>query len=129
MATNTDEDNGNKLTVSEPIVVTVVGKGPEVGESGTIASTPEGQANLVTRVITPAKALAIRFLHRFVDTIVGAEALQNIDSLTGWQAIPHSSYKVILAFAAVTAIWGLLRDCGTVLTRLEGKFPLSTGNV
>lgn len=118
-----------KTTEVSPIVVTVVGKGSEVGVSGAIGVTPDNQANLITRVISPLMALAVRFGHRFIDALIGAEALKTLDTMADWNLIQGGAFKAALMIALATAVWGLIRDLGTVFTKLEGRFPLSTGNV
>src|SRR5688572_25231046 len=118
-----------KMAAMEPIPVTVIGKGHEVGQSGTIGETPQGQANFISHVISPVSAIFIRAAHRFVDALIGASALSGIDSAAGWHLIHGGAFKAALLYACVVAGWGILRDMGTILTKLEGRFPLSSGNV
>lgn len=123
------EQDAMKTTEVSPILVTVVGSGKEVGVSGAVGVTGEGQANLITQVITPVMALAVRFGHRFIDALIGAEALKTLDTMADWNLIQGGAFKAALMIALATAVWGLIRDLGTVFTKLEGRFPLSTGNV
>ncbi len=61
-----------------PVVVTMVGTGDGGGSpltSGTQAKTPDHQPDLVVNVVTPALAIAVRFVNLFLTTIVATMGL------------------------------------------------------
>lgn len=122
-----------KMTSSrpvEPMTVTVIGTGDgKVLPTGTEAKTPgANQPNLVVSVISPIKAIAIRFVNVFLTSLLGI--------LTGAMAtdvIPapdfmHLVYKCA-GLSVAGAVVGLIKDLITVFGRLEQKNPLLTGNV
>lgn len=118
-----------KTAAMPPVIVTMIGTGTGSGESGTLAKTPEGQPDLITNIIHPARAILVRFLHQFFDAFVSAGALSGVDKFADWNLIPGGAFKAALLFALFTAGWGAMRNIVTILSRLEGKWPLLTGNI
>lgn len=99
---------------------------------GTIAPTP-GQAtpNVRFKVVPVAMALFVRFGNAYFTTLVGIVTA----GMTPYGAdiMPTSNFVDLLAKASMLAIAGptvaLLKDLVTIFGKLEGKFPLLTGNV
>jgi len=126
-----------KMTESAPIPVvhaTVVGVGPSTSDhlpTGTVAVTPgAAQPNLVLNVITPIVAIAVRFANTFLTTLVG---LVMAGMTPAGDVLKANDFvELVLACATLSVAGagvGLLKDLVTIFGRLEGKFPLLTGNV
>ena|SRR5688572_30445031 len=113
--------------VLNPIVVATIGNKAEV-QTGTIV-TPEGKANFISKVVPTAQAIFIRAGHRFVDALIGAEALSTIDDAADWNLITGGAFKAAVLIAVMTAGWGVIRDLSTIFSGLERSHPLSVGNV
>lgn len=97
-----------------------------------VIATPGAQTpNLIVKVVPVALALVVRFANAYFTTIVGIITA----ALTpyGQQIMPTSDFVDLLAKSALLAISGpsvaLLKDLVTIFGKLEGKFPLLTGNV
>jgi hypothetical protein len=133
-----DEVNGvpaaNKMTESrpvQPVVATVIGTGDGSRlPSGTVAETPgAAQPNVVVTVIPPLLALAIRFANAYITTLLGLITA----GLVGKDVIPAADFLALVVICAKLSIAGpcvdALKNIVTLLGRLEGKYPLLTGNV
>lgn len=87
--------------------------------------------NLIVKVVPVALALFVRFGNAYFTTIVGI-VTAGMTSY-GQQIMPTSDFADLLYKSALLAISGptvaLLKDLVTIFGKLEGKFPLLTGNV
>jgi hypothetical protein len=114
----------------EPVKIAMVGTGDGSRlPTGTIATTEgEHEPNLIVKVVTPALAIAVRALNTFFTVMSGA-----VSGIGVTNVIPFSDFTDLLRKAAVVAVFavliGVIKDCATIFGRLEGKFPLLTGNV
>lgn len=129
---------GDELIPIQPIQVAMIGgTGTGTGDgsaplkTGTIAETSGTQPNLVVRVVQPIVALVVRFIHLFLTVLSGlitAALLPYGESL-----LPFSDFSSMVTgcatLAATAATAGLIKDLVTVFGRLEGRFPLLTGNI
>jgi hypothetical protein len=113
------------------VVVTVIGGTGNGGApltTGTKATTPDHQPNLVVRVINPLVALAVRFAYAYLTMLVGLVAAGQTSDI-----IPAKDFvDLVLACAKLSvagAGFGLLKDCLTLFSQLEKKYPLATGSV
>lgn len=121
----------NKTQPIEPITVAVIG-GTGDGTpltSGTTGTTPDHQPNLVVQVVTPIAAITVRALNTFCITVVGlltAGAMSH-------ELIPAGDFIMTLRACAGLSlgvvIVGIIKDCATIFSGLEKKFPLGTGSV
>ena len=97
----------------------------------TVVTPGSATPNLVVQVVPVALALAIRFGNAYVTTLIGIVTAM----LTpyGQDLVPSGDFADILSKAALLAISGpvvdLLKNLVTIFGKLEGKFPLMTGNV
>jgi hypothetical protein len=114
-----------------PVEVTVIGN-PSSGApipSGSVIPTPDHQPNIVYNVVTPIVAIVVRFLNTFCISLAG---LLGGGGLTQ-KLLPHADITSLVwssvTLSACIAGVGLLKDCGTVFSGLEKKFPLATGSV
>lgn len=130
-----DPSKTTKPAPLEPVQIAVVGVG-ETSEkhlpSGTVAVTPDpNQPNLVTTVVTPLLALAIRFGNLFGTTFVGLVVAAFTPA--GGKLLYTSDVGPMLltcaSLALPAALLGLFKDIVTIFGRLETKFPLLTGKV
>lgn len=126
-----------KVTTSqplEPLRVAVIGTGTATGgpaplQTGTVAATPEDhQPNLLVVVVPPLTAIAIRAVNTYLTVLVGLVAAGMTSDV-----IPSSDFLDLLQRCASLSVagtgLGVLKDLVTVFGKLEGKFPLLTGNV
>lgn len=129
-----------KRTESSEIPVvhtTVVGVGPTQPEhlpSGTVAVTPgPAQPNLVVNVVTPIVAVSVRFVNTFLTTLTGLVIAAMASNAAGAEVIHASTFWHLVLDCATLSVAsagvGLLKDLVTIFGRLEGKYPLMTGNV
>lgn len=128
-------DEGNhKMTESRPVppvVATVIGTGDGSRlPSGTVAETPgSAQPNVVVKVIPPLLALFIRFANAYLTTLVGLITA----GLVGKDVIQAQDFWHLLIVCAKLSLAGpcvdAFKNIITMLGRLEGKYPLLTGNV
>lgn len=127
----------DKVTASrpvEPVKVAIVGTGDGSKlEPGTIAVT-EGvhQPNVVVSdVVSPALAIAVRAANLFTQTMVGL--LVAAMTPAGGQLLYTSDFLHLLGTCASLSIpvvgLGTLKDLATIFGRLEQRFPLLTGKV
>lgn len=118
----------------QPIQIAVIGTkdvtgGPAPLTTGTEVVTPGAhQPNGILMVVTPLVAIAIRFGNMYLTVLVGLVAA----GMTS-DAIPSTDFFHLVKTCAGLSLagpgLGVLKDCLTIFTRLEGKFPLLTGNV
>jgi len=119
-----------------PLKVTLIA---DTGDGGipshmhdqTVVTPGSATPNLVVQVVPVALALVVRFGNAYVTTLVGiASAMM---TPYGQDMIPSGDFADVLSKAALLAISGptvaLLKDLVTIFGKLEGKFPLMTGNV
>lgn len=122
-----------KMTTSrpvDPVRATVIGTG-DGGRlpSGTLAVTASAnQPNVVVNVITPLAAITIRFINTFLTGLLGILTGAMATNVIQASDFLHLVYKCA-GLAVAGAGMGLIKDLVTVFGRLEGKFPLATGNV
>lgn len=129
-----------KMTVPQdlaPVPVTVIGtgsvvQGPDPIVSGTEATTPNpNQPNLLVTVISPLMAIAIRFGHAFLTSMVGLLVAGMTPA--GGALLYTGDFAHLLVTCANLSLpiagLGLIKDCVTIFGRLETRFPLSTGSV
>ncbi len=112
-----------------PLLVTVVGTvGSTPIPTGTIATTPDHQPNLIVRAVSPLLAVLIRFLNAYLTSLVG---LVTIGLTTN--ALPAADFAHLVLRCASLALAGSAvgfgKDIITVLGNLEKKYPLLTGSV
>ena len=129
-----DEKKETDSTPLTPIKVAVIGQGTVSGGpapliTGTEAVTPLAhQPNLITVVVSPLLAILIRTTNTYLTILVGLVAA----GMTS-DAIPSTDFANLLMKCAGLAVAGagigFLKDCVTIFSKLEGKFPLLTGNV
>ena len=117
-----------------PVAVTVIGTGPVSGgpdplATGDVATTPSSnQPNLRVVVIGPLVAIMIRFLNTYLTVLVGLVGAGLTSDIIPANDFMHLVMRCAqLSFAG--AGFGLLKDFATVFGKLEGKYPLLTGNV
>lgn len=112
-----------------PIEVTVIqGTGDRAPLASGLISTPADQPNIVVNVISPLVAILIRFLNTYLTTLVGlisAGMVTDIIPATDFVALVIACGKLSFAGAGLDALKNLV----TIFGKLEGKFPLLTGNV
>ena len=128
--------NGDKFSPGapiEPVHVTMVGTGDGGGggapiPSGTMATTPDHQPNIIVKVVTPLAAIVIRFSNAYLTALVGLVTV----GLTS-DAIPAADFAHLVVKCAGLSLAGpgvaLLKDVITILGNLEKKYPLLTGSV
>lgn len=129
-----------KMTESREIPTvqtTVVGIGPTTSDhlpTGTVAITPgPAQPNLVVNVVTPIVAVSVRFVNTFLTTLTGLVIAAMASNAAGAQVIHATTFWHLVMDCATLSVAsagvGLLKDLVTIFGRLEGKYPLMTGNV
>lgn len=127
-------DEDIKMTESRPVppvLATVIGTGDGSRlSSGTMAETPgSAQPNVVIKVIPPILALLVRFANAYLTTLVGLLTA----GVVGKTVIPATDFWHLLLVCAQLSLAGpcvdLIKNLITMLGRLEGKYPLLTGNV
>lgn len=115
------------------VPVTLIGTGPGTDMKGITAVTPSKNTPniIVTSVISPLVAVLIRFIHLYLTTLVGlitAGVTPLADNL-----IAYTDFMTLVTGCMLLAIpgpaIGALKDIITIFGRLEGKFPLLTGNI
>jgi hypothetical protein len=113
------------------ITATVVASGDIGGfiPPGTIAATPGvTMPNVAVTVITPITAIVVRFINAFLTTLVGlvtAGATTNIIPANDFYHLVLKCAGLSVAGAGIDAMKNIL----TIFSKLESKFPLSTGSV
>jgi len=117
-----------------PVSVTLVRSstisgGPTPIETGLTATTPgTNQPNLLVTVISPLVAVSIRFANTYLTILVGLVSAGLVSDV-----IPHADFLSLVATCASLSVAGagvgLLKDCVTIFSRLETRYPLLSGNV
>lgn len=112
-----------------PVAVTIIGTGDGgTPMTGTTAVTPGNQPNLLVTVVTPIRAISIRFINAYLAILAGIV----IGGMTT-NIIPAKDFMDLLVKSAglsiAGAVVGFLKDLVTVFGKLEQKYPLLTGNV
>lgn len=113
-----------------PLKVTVIsgtGDGTPI-QTGTVGQTPDHQPNLVAVVVTPIAAITIRFINAYLSSLVGLVTGAGITGVIQASDFVHLVAKCAGLALAGPAV-GLIKDLITVLTGLEKRYPLATGNV
>ncbi len=124
------DDKTTESRPVEPIQVTVIGTGDGSKlPSGTVAVTPGAhQPDVVTVVVKPVMALAVRFINNYLTMLVGT-----ITAGMGTNIIPFTDFMDLFRKACllslVPAVVALLKDLVTIFGRLEQKNPLLTGSI
>lgn len=125
---------GSKAVEAPPVPITMIGTGSGANiMEGKTGVTPAGLPNIViTSVITPVMAIFIRFAHLYLVTLVGL-VTAGMTPLGASVMIPyHDFWTLVIDCAALSVAGpalGALKDLITIFGRLEGKFPLLTGNI
>jgi hypothetical protein len=137
MTTEKEEAPSDSKTVTQeiaPVKVTIIGTG--TGDGGvlpprTLAVTPDHLPNLMVRVISPLMAITVRFVNLFLTTFVGL-VVAGVTPEGGKLLYTSDFFHLVLTCASLSipgAAIGLFKDLITVFGRLEGKYPLATGQV
>lgn len=115
--------------IIQPLTVAVVGTGDGGGvKDGQAITTPQGQPDLVLQVVGPLLAIAVRFINTFLtglSGILGGAMVTDVIPAADFLSLVRVSAGLALAGAGV----GLIKDCVTIFSRLETKYPLLTGSV
>jgi len=116
----------------QPLPVTLIGVRSENSGApivdGQVIATPDHQPNLVVQVITPLLAVVIRFTNAYLTAIVGLLVGGPATGLVTAVDLYHLVLKCA-SLALFGPVVALLKDVITILTGLERKFPIATGNV
>jgi hypothetical protein len=115
----------------EPVVVTMVGSGTGDGApipSGMVVKTPDHQPNLVVQVVTPLAAVLIRFANSYLTTLIGLVTVGLTTDALPAKDFGHLVLRCVSLSLAGPAV-GFGKDIITILSGLEKRFPISTGNV
>lgn len=119
-----------ETTVVPPVTVTVIGEAAAGAPltTGTQATTPDHQPNLVVQVINPVIALLVRFANVYIGMVVGL-----LGTAMTSNAIPAPDFYHLVLKCAGLALGGAivlsLKDIVTIFGRLEQKYPLASGSV
>lgn len=115
----------------QPVVITVIGGTGDGGApltTGTVATTPDHQPNIVLTVVTPLVAILVRFINVYVGMVVGL-----LGTAMTSNAIPAPDFWHLFLKCASLAIGGAvvlsMKDIVTIFGKLEGKFPLASGSI
>lgn len=118
------------MATQDVVTVSIVGTGTTEGggvaptPSGTIAKVPDPtQPDLRINVVTPTIAIAVRFVHLFLITLVGLMGSEQIGVID----VGGLREQALVALSAAGV--GFLKDLVTVFGRLEGRYPLVTGSI
>ena len=119
--------------VQPPITVTMIGKG--TGDGGTLLPDKtlvviDGPTrNLVTRLLSASRAILIWVANVAVTTFLSFTGLGSIAEAFAGQQIPAIDAESAFWLALLAAAGEALKSAGTILSGLEKKFPLASGNV
>lgn len=99
--------------------------------------TAEAQPNIALQVIGPLAAVAVRFGHLYLVTLLGIVtaglAVGTTDTANTTALLHYSDFADLLwksaAFSLATPTIGLLKDLITIFGNLEQRFPFLTGQV
>ena len=106
-----------------PVTVAIIGTGDGGAPppSGTVLQTPGPSPNLIVQVIGPLTAIFVRALNLFFVTLSG--------TITADAFMHFGGLRTDIIVAGAAAGVGVIKDCATVFSGLEKKFPLATGSV
>jgi hypothetical protein len=115
--------------------VTVVGGSgstPPAIPNNTLAVTPAGVPNMISRTIPTARAVAIRAGNVFITvfaslTGIGAVAAGAVSVVGGH--LNQMTAREAFIVAGTAALGEIVKSLGTILSGLEKKYPVATGNV
>lgn len=118
----------------DPIIVPVIsslstgtGDGNPIQDK-TVLKTPDRQPDVRIHIVSTTMAVVVRFLNGYATTLVGLVTAGMTSN-----AIPASDFADLLLKCAALSIagpaLGAIKDVITILTKLEAKYPLLTGNV
>lgn len=114
------------------VVVGGTGDGLQAGSSYQTV-TPAGQPNIISIVVGPLAAMAVRFGHLFFVAASGVVTTGLGQQATDYVIVPFTDFSDLLMKAAVagaiTAVVGALKDMATLFLKLEQKYPFLTGSV
>lgn len=100
-------------------------------QSGVTAVTPDHQPNLVITLVGPLMAILVRFVNQFLTTLVGLVGAGMTPA--GGRILRADDFLHLVLTCASLSIAGagfaLIKDCVTIFSSLERRFPLGTGNV
>lgn len=119
-----------ETTVVPPVTVTVIGTDAAGAPltTGTQATTPDHQPNLIVQVVNPLVAVALRFLNVYLGNLVGLVTAGMTSN-----AIPAQDFGHLVAKCAGLAVAGAvvlsMKDILTVFSGLEKRWPLASGSV
>lgn len=99
--------------------------------------TPAAQPNIAVQVIGPVAAVAARFGHLYLVTLLGIVtaglATGTTDPNNTTALLHYTDFADLVwksaAFSVATPAIGLLKDLVTIFGKLEQKFPFLTGQV
>jgi len=125
-----------EMTPTPPVSVSIIGGTGDGGPvapitDNTLAITPAHQPNLLIQVVSPAVAIAVRFVNLYLTVLVGLLAAAMTPE--GGALLYTSDFTALVVRCASLALpgaaVGLIKDTITVFGRLEGKYPLGTGAI
>ena len=113
--------------MEDMVQMAVIGTGDGGLKPGEIV-TPMSQPNVIISVVTPIAALLIRTANTYLTMMVGL-----VTAGMTTDVIPYDDFHGLVVLSAKLAVSGtaigFAKDCITIFSRLETKFPLLTGNV
>ena len=122
-----------KTEPTPPVTVAIIGTGDGGTPltSGVTAVTPGHQPNLIVTLVTPLVAILVRFVNQFLTTLVG---LVGAGMTPAGGRILHADdfVHLVLTCASLSiagAGFALIKDCVTIFSKLEQKYPVGTGSV
>jgi hypothetical protein len=123
------EENGGKAVTEmvAPVPITIIGTGDGL-VTGTKATTPHDQPNIVVNVVQPLVALFFRFINVYIGNVVGLVTVGMTSNELPASDFGHLLLKC-MGLAVAGAVVLSLKDIVTVTANLEQKYPLLTGSV
>lgn len=116
----------------ESVPVTLIGTGDGNGaplSSGVTAITPDHLPNLIINIVSPIRAIVIRFLNQFFTSLFGLVGA----GLAGSERLHAPDFWHLVLICSSLSVAGagvaLIKDLVTIFGKLEGKYPLSTGSI
>lgn len=114
-----------------PIKVAVVaGSGTSTGDGRILVTTPGHGPDWLVKVISPAQAIAVRFVNTFGVQFIGLVTAA-MTPVGGHLLYTRDFLHMAVTCASLAlpgALLGLAKDIFTVFGKLEGKYPLLTGS-
>ena len=132
-----EEEKVTESRPVEPVVVTVI----QHGDASRLTSDTVGKTlganvpNLVTQVVTPMRAIVIRFIYLFMTTLTGFLSLKMAPDTQNMviESIKAADFYTLVvvgsSVALSSAMWGAFKDFTTIIGGLEKKYPLASGSV